>query len=65
NVQVLKRKPGMTPEKNCSICLEGYSKNSEVVSELKCGHCFHGDCIVKWLENRRSCPECRYEWKVD
>lgn len=38
----------------CSICLE---KNSD--QRLICGHCFHGECIDKWLEEQSTCPNCR------
>lgn len=39
----------------CSICLE--SEGTLVPS--KCGHKFHTECLVKWLENKNTCPNCR------
>ena len=37
----------------CIICMENFEEN-EKVKQLYCGHIFHGDCIDKWLEIRRS-----------
>jgi len=29
----------------------------------KCHHCFHLQCINKWLETKTTCPICRSEWE--
>ena len=46
---------------HCCICHDVLSVPT--ASMLKCGHCFHGDCIQKWLKvaapNGPSCPLCR------
>lgn len=39
----------------CSICLE----QNNLVANEKCGHKFHTECLVKWLEHKSSCPICR------
>ena len=39
----------------CSICLE----NDGTLVPSKCGHKFHTECLVKWLENHDTCPNCR------
>lgn len=26
---------------------------------LECGHVYHSDCLRKWLESSRTCPDCR------
>mmetsp|Transcript_49221 Transcript_49221/g.105227 ORF Transcript_49221/g.105227 Transcript_49221/m.105227 type:complete len:116 (-) Transcript_49221:47-394(-) len=28
-----------------------------------CGHCFHLDCIQRWLKTRSVCPLCNQEWE--
>ena len=40
---------------NCSICLEPTNKETK----LSCGHCFHSECIEKWLDKNDTCPYCR------
>ncbi|OIV95050.1 hypothetical protein TanjilG_10870 [Lupinus angustifolius] len=43
----------------CSICLSDY-KSKEIVRCIpKCRHCFHAECIDKWLRMNSSCPICR------
>ena len=46
---------GSEETEECSICLE--SEGTLVPS--KCGHKFHTECLVKWLENKNTCPNCR------
>jgi len=46
---------GSEETEECSICLE--SEGTLVPS--KCGHKFHTECLVKWLENKDTCPNCR------
>lgn len=44
---------------DCTICLEGIDPKSGVA--LSCGHTFHPQCIVSWLQQcgTGSCPTCR------
>ena len=45
-------------DKFCIICLENIS--FEEKHFLHCGHCFHCQCINKWLENDNDkCPICK------
>ena len=41
----------------CVICFENFTTHATL--QLSCSHVFHGDCIVTWLRNRRSCPLCK------
>lgn len=42
----------------CSICYNTYS-NNESTGGLKCGHYYHTQCILRWLETSTTCPLCR------
>ena len=48
----------MQEEELCSICCVEYDKN-EPVKKLKCGHFYHPQCIMQWLQINRTCPVCR------
>ena len=48
-------------EGTCAVCMMEFEKDQEV-SELKCNHIFHKDCVMKWLkEYNYKCPVCRAE----
>ncbi|XP_045505929.1 E3 ubiquitin-protein ligase RNF165-like isoform X3 [Colias croceus] len=42
----------------CTICYEVILKNQEVMS-LPCTHNFHTACIMPWLQQQQTCPNCR------
>lgn len=41
---------------DCSICLMECSDNNV---KLKCGHFFHNQCILNWININNICPYCR------
>lgn len=43
----------------CSICLTDIKEGERVISLNSCHHGFHEPCIAQWLEEHRSCPNCR------
>lgn len=45
----------MVQEDICCICLSG----EDLIPNEKCGHKFHTECLVKWLQDNNSCPVCR------
>ena len=45
-------------EPECSICMDDLNKG-DAMGQLECGHAFHKQCIVDWLEGNASCPMCR------
>ncbi|TPX54818.1 hypothetical protein CcCBS67573_g09534 [Chytriomyces confervae] len=45
-------------ESECAICLEAWL-NGEIIKKLNCGHAFHQDCVIPWLEEHVHCPLCR------
>ena len=49
-------------EQSCSICLD--SLKNKKVTELKCQHIFHNECIHPWLTKQSvKCPICRMPQK--
>jgi len=45
-------------DEKCTVCICEFETN-EIVNKLECGHYFHKDCIVKWLEISGICPNCK------
>lgn len=43
---------------SCSICWDIVTATC-IVSYLQCGHVYHHNCLEKWLDASRTCPECR------
>ncbi|XP_061690135.1 E3 ubiquitin-protein ligase RNF103 isoform X3 [Syngnathoides biaculeatus] len=44
----------------CVVCLENFARE-ELLMGLPCGHAFHRQCIVVWLDaGRHCCPVCRW-----
>lgn len=41
----------------CQICLDTYIIGSNIRT-LPCFHCFHSECVGRWLERKDSCPHC-------
>lgn len=48
----------------CAICRDEVIAE-EKVRKLPCSHCYHGDCILPWLNIRNTCPVCRFELPTD
>lgn len=42
----------------CTICLVNYECDEEIRT-LNCKHCFHSNCVDRWLKCNRQCPMCR------
>merc|ERR550514_2231624 len=47
------------PRRSCAICREGFGVG-DGLRRLPCGHEFHGDCVVPWLQVHNTCPVCRW-----
>ena len=50
-------------ENKCQICLTEWNKDAYKMPS--CKHCFHKDCITKWLEKNNTCPLCRNPEKTE
>ena len=55
-----KNKNNESNNKNCPICL-GEFMVGEKESSLPCLHCFHSNCIEKWLKRSKFCPVCKLQ----
>lgn len=45
--------------KECYICQQN-AKHNEIWRVIRlCGHCFHQQCIDKWICRNSTCPVCR------
>lgn len=43
---------------DCVICYQMY-KPDHKLAKLPCGHYFHQDCSIEWLQKNNTCPICR------
>ncbi|OAY38387.1 RING-H2 finger protein ATL66 [Manihot esculenta] len=46
-------------ESECCICLGVFEDGDKVKVLPECHHCFHSECVDKWLLACSSCPLCR------
>jgi hypothetical protein len=44
--------------KNCPICFDDYIDTSLII-KTECLHCFHEECLKKWINKNNTCPICR------
>lgn len=52
----------MCEQPSCPICSEEYTPDEEVV-KLPCAHLYHSNCVMPWLDSKKTCPICRFEFK--
>jgi len=45
-------------DKECSVCMDSFEQGSQL-RRLNCLHCFHRECIDKWLISSKLCPNCK------
>ncbi|XP_061376641.1 RING-H2 finger protein ATL66-like [Gastrolobium bilobum] len=56
---------GALDETECCICLGEFRDGEKVKVLPACNHCFHCECVDKWLTHHSSCPLCRASLKVE
>ena len=44
----------------CSVCQEEFPPRGKA-QKMPCGHLFHPDCLVEWLQKHNTCPLCRHQ----
>ena len=48
---------------SCVICISDFICNEEL-SELKCKHVFHDNCINPWINKNGNCPLCKTDYTI-
>lgn len=48
----------LADQQQCAICLEMFQEG-EMLTLLRCEHCFHVDCVASWMQRAIHCPLCR------
>jgi hypothetical protein len=43
---------------DCSVCIDEMKVGDTIIT-LPCKHMFHEDCLVAWLKEHNTCPNCR------
>lgn len=54
----------ISPEDSCTICLLDIFEHEEHqlpsnAMVCPCGHVFHEECLLRWMEQKMECPTCR------
>eukprot|EP00898_Chlorokybus_atmophyticus_P006323 jgi/Chlat1/6692/Chrsp49S06169 len=57
---VLVPKEDVAISTECAVCREVY-KEGDKAMQMPCGHMFCSTCLVPWLQQRNTCPTCRFE----
>lgn len=52
-------------DKDCVVCADAFEVGQTVIRLPACGHVFHQDCALKWLQQHNTCPYCRRELPTD
>merc|ERR1712098_534074 len=47
----------------CSVCLGEFDEHQMVLA-TPCGHHFHRHCIVRWIRQKATCPNCRQSLEI-
>lgn len=44
--------------KSCIICIEPLVSVNDICMTI-CGHIYHKDCLLSWVNTSRTCPTCK------
>jgi hypothetical protein len=51
--------------RECMICLSPFTKQTDCKTmHTPCGHCFHEECLKRWMDVKMQCPTCRSELPI-
>ena len=60
--QILDKEVLQLVDYECSICKDEMEMGCEVTPLAEsCGHCFHTECLIRWIKLQGFCPVCRSE----
>ncbi|CAF1935461.1 hypothetical protein Bca4012_074586 [Brassica carinata] len=62
---VLCRREAEEEQRECCICLGGLEEGEKMKVLPLCRHCYHCECVDRWLMTESSCPLCRVSIRVD
>lgn len=48
----------------CTVCCEHIELTKKGMF-MPCGHVYHPDCLMPWLEKNNTCPVCRFELPLE
>ena len=51
---------GTLDSRDCSICQCEFEPDERIL-EMPCKHVYHHDCLLPWLQQTSTCPECRLQ----
>ncbi|KAL9672420.1 hypothetical protein QQ045_028670 [Rhodiola kirilowii] len=49
----------------CCICLSLFEEDDKIKMLPECNHCFHSECVDRWLITQSTCPLCRSSLRFD
>ena len=54
----------MSEGPTCTVCTEQIRIGTRGMF-MPCGHVYHPDCLMPWLEKQNTCPVCRFELPLE
>jgi len=48
-----------SPTPTCSICLSDFGRWEKGIYLPGCYHRYHEECLIRWMNEKSSCPYCR------
>ncbi|KAL2974959.1 hypothetical protein AAZX31_14G132000 [Glycine max] len=46
---------------HCPICMDEFKVGGDKACQLPCTHTYCSECILRWLDNNKTCPVCRLQ----